>query len=114
MAARGRPKEPEGRRVNICAKFSEAEAEAVITASGSMGRSEWVRQLVLAELARQQVPAARANRRASTRRAATAAVVTFLEPEPITASADGEPCQHPKADRLKGRCRRCRTFVGFD
>lgn len=25
----------------------------------------------------------------------------------------GEECKHPKKDRLKGRCTRCRTFVGF-
>jgi hypothetical protein len=26
---------------------------------------------------------------------------------------DAAQCPHPKKDRLKGRCRRCRTFVGF-
>ena len=32
------------------------------------------------------------------------------EPEP---QQDAGQCSHPKADRLKGRCRRCRTFVGY-
>jgi hypothetical protein len=27
---------------------------------------------------------------------------------------DTGPCTHPKKDRLKGRCARCRTFVGYD
>lgn len=41
------------------------------------------------------------------------AAPTFLAAEDDQPRQDGGGCKHPKRDRLKGRCTRCRTFVGF-
>ena len=43
---RGRKPEPDGKRVTICAKFSEAEALAIDAARGDATRSAWLRSLV--------------------------------------------------------------------
>lgn len=49
-----RPKSPEGKRVTICAKFSEAQAGEIDTARGGMDRSEWLRLAALAAAGRQR------------------------------------------------------------
>jgi len=59
-----RPKTAEGKRVTICAKFSDDEASAVDTARGSMSRSEWLRLAALAAAERQRPPAGRIDRQA--------------------------------------------------
>lgn len=45
---RGRKKEPDGKRVTICAKVSEAEAALIDAARGTVSRSEWIRSAALA------------------------------------------------------------------
>ena len=102
-----RPKTPEGKRVTICARFSEAQAAEVDVARGTMSRSEWVRlaalaaALRLAALAaalRQQMPAGSIDRQAEVVRQNRRA-------------ANG-PCLHPKARINKGLCGACGTYVG--
>ena len=44
---RGRKKEPEGKRVTVCAKLSEAEAVEVDAARRGMSRSEYLREAAL-------------------------------------------------------------------
>lgn len=43
-----RTKTPGGKRVTICAKFSEAEEAAIDAARGTVNRSEWLRRAALA------------------------------------------------------------------
>jgi hypothetical protein len=43
----------------------------------------------------------------------TAPAVSFVAASPEQPQQDGKPCTHPKDARLKGRCTRCKTFVGF-
>lgn len=94
----GRPREPEGKRVTICAKFSETEAAAIDTARGHMNRSEWLRLAALAQAARNRAPAGYADRAADAVRQNHAA-------------AKGD-CPHPKARVNKGLCGACGHNVG--
>jgi hypothetical protein len=94
----GRPREPEGKRVTVCAKFSESEAAVIDTARGAMTRSEWLRRAVLAQAARGRPPAGYAGRAAGAVRENHAA-------------AKGD-CPHPKARINKGLCGACGTYVG--
>ena len=50
--------------------------------------------------------------RKSREKAAPAPV--FLAAENGHPPQDGQSCTHPKGARLKGRCTRCKTFVGFE
>lgn len=95
---RGRKKEPEGKRVTICAKFSEAEEAVIDTARGDMNRSEWLRLAALAAAERQRTPAGHVDREAEAVRQNLAA-------------AQGD-CGHPKARRNKGLCGACGTYIG--
>jgi len=70
-----RPKTPEGKRVTICAKFSEAQAAEIDAARGTMDRSEWMRLAALAATERQRPPARKP-------RADTAPPVAFQPPQP--------------------------------
>lgn len=78
-----RERTPDGKRVTICAKFSEAEAAQIDTARGLVTRSQWLRSAALA---------AGAIRRSR-------------------AAAPGD-CPHPKARVIKGFCGACGTHVG--
>ncbi len=103
-----RPKTPEGKRVTICAKFSEAQAAEIDAARGSMDRSEWLRLAALAAAGRQRTPARKP-------RTGTAPAVTFTAPldSPNARIALGvDPdCPHPKARINKGLCGNCGTNV---
>lgn len=87
IVVRGRKKEPAGKRVTLSFKVGEAEAKAIDAACGGAPRSEWLRAVVLA-------------------------AAGLLPPEPAPESAEPS-CRHPKSSVIKGRCTRCRTFVGF-
>ena len=93
-----RPKTPEGKRVTICARFSEAQAAEVDVARGTMSRSEWVRLAALAAAERQRPPAGSIDRQAEAVRQNRRA-------------ANGD-CPHPKARINKGLCGACGTYVG--
>lgn len=93
-----RPKSPEGKRVTICAKFSEAQAAEIDAARGHADRSEWLRQAALAAAERQRMPAGRTDRQADAVRQNLAA-------------ADGN-CPHPPKRVNKGLCGACGTYVG--
>jgi hypothetical protein len=93
-----RPESPDGKRVTICAKFSEAQAAAIDAARGHMMRSEWLRHAALAEAERQQAPAGHVDRQAEAVRQNLAA-------------ARGD-CPHPKARVNKGLCGACGRNVG--
>jgi hypothetical protein len=93
-----RPKTPEGKRVTICARFSEAQAAEIDAARGTMDRSAWVRLAALAAAERQRPPAGHVDRQAQAVRQNRAA-------------ANG-PCLHPKARINKGLCGACGTYVG--
>ena len=104
-----RPKSREGNSEQMCVKVSLGLLEQIDAKRGSQSRSDWGRAAFLAAIGRPSGPP-----RTRTRKTApTPAVpVTFREPE---LPADPEPaCTHPKSARLKGRCSRCKTFVGFD
>ncbi len=93
-----RPESPDGKRVTICAKFSEAQAAVIDTARGHMGRSEWLRLAALAAAEQQRPPAGHVDRQAEAVRQNHAA-------------AAGE-CPHPKARVNKGLCGACGRNVG--
>jgi hypothetical protein len=93
-----RPKTPDGKRVTICAKFSEAQAAEIDIARGHMDRGEWLRIAALAAAERQRPPAGHADRQTEAVRQNRAA-------------ANGD-CPHPKARINKGLCGACGTNVG--
>ena len=93
-----RPKTPEGKRVTICGKFSEAEAGQIDEARGMATRSQWLRSAALAAAERQRPPAGHADRQVQAVRQNRAA-------------ANGD-CPHPKARINKGLCGACGTYVG--
>ena len=93
-----RPKSPEGKRVTICAKFSEAQAAEIDAARGTIDRSEWMRRAALSAAERQRIPAGHFDRQAQAVRQNRAA-----------ASGD---CPHPKTRINKGLCGACGTYVG--
>ena len=55
---RGRKKEPEGKRVTISTKVSEADAAFIDAVRGDISRSEWLRRLLRAGI-RETVDAVR-------------------------------------------------------
>ena len=93
-----RPKTPEGKRVTICAKFSEAEAAQIDEARGMATRSQWLHSALLAAAERQRPPAGSIDRQAEAVRQNRRA-------------ANGD-CPHPKARINKGLCGACGTYVG--
>ena len=113
-----RPRSPDGRRHNICAKLNYAELAAVTAARGNTGLSELVRAAVLDAArvpGRKPLPTDAITITADDRmqQPGTGA---FVSRGKVSAFNVGtEPgCTHPKASVIKGRCSRCRTFVGFD
>ena len=106
---RGRKKEPEGKRVTFSFKVSEAEAAAIEAARDGMDRSEWLRLAALTAAGRK--PARRVQR---VKAAAPAPVAPAPMTVPFREPAAEPDCPHPKTARLKGRCTRCRTFVGYN
>ena len=93
-----RPKTPEGKRVTICAKFSDDEERVIDAARAAMSRSEWLRLAALAAAERQRPPAGSIDRAAEVVRQNRRA-------------ANGD-CPHPKARINKGLCGACGTYVG--
>ena len=93
-----KPRTPEGKRVTMSAKFSEAQAAEIDTARGHMDRSEWLRLAALAAAERQRAPAGRVDRQ-----------VEAVRENRIAAGSD---CPHPKARINKGLCGACGTYVG--
>lgn len=93
-----RTKTPDGRRVHMNVKFSEAEAELIDAARGIEDRGTWLRRAALAAAERQRQPAGTIDRQA-------AAVRENL------AAAQGD-CPHPPARINKGLCSACGTYVG--
>lgn len=93
-----RPQTPDGKRVTICAKFSEAEEVLIDTARGHMSRSEWLRLAALATADQERPPAGHMDRQAQAVRQNLAA-------------AKGD-CPHPKARVNKGLCGACGHNVG--
>lgn len=99
MPARpGRPRDPEGRRNNVCAKLSDAELAAVDEARGRLSVSEWVRLALVAETERQRSPAGQYGPQAM-----------FVEQNRAARNGD---CPHPPARVNKGLCGACGTHVG--
>jgi len=92
-----KPKTPEGKRVTVCTKFSEAEAEAIDVARGMATRSQWLRSAALAAAERRS-PAIHLNPPVHALRQ-------------VRAAEQGE-CPHPKARINKGLCGACGTNVG--
>jgi hypothetical protein len=92
-----RPRTAEGKRITICAKFSEAEAAQIDEARGMATRSQWLRSAVLAAAERQQPPTGHVDRQAHAVRQNRAA-------------ANGD-CPHPKARINKGLCGACGVSV---
>jgi hypothetical protein len=93
-----RPRTPEGKRVTMGAKFSEAQAAEIDAARGVMNRSEWLRHAALAATERQRAPAAHTDRQ-----------VQAVRQNRTAANGD---CPHPKARINKGLCGACGTYVG--
>ena len=112
----------------MSARFTDAEAEAIDAARGGVDRGPWLRLAALAAAGHKQPPADPLGIKIITDERmppGTAALISrgrdgvsvsafslgAGEPEP---QQDTDECSHPKKDRLKGRCARCRTFVGYD
>jgi hypothetical protein len=94
-----RPKSPEGKRVTICAKFSDAQADAIDAARGHMDRSEWLRQAALVAVERQRPPAGPHIDRAA----------EMVRQNRAAANGD---CPHPEVRINKGLCGACGINVG--
>ena len=94
-----KPRSPDGKRVTMGLKLSEADAKAIDAARGTASRSEWLRSAALAAVSGGQSAPAR-----------TLPVVS----EPVNRfTASPEPsCPHPKARIHKGLCGACGTNVG--
>lgn len=105
---------PKDIRQHLWFDVSEAEEAAIDTARGDISRSEWLRGVVLSaavESAKEPVTKTPAEHRRPVRRPQRG-----WKSRPVpAASAEPEtgPCPHPKSARLKGRCTRCRSFVGY-
>jgi hypothetical protein len=123
-----RPRSPEGKNENLCVRVSETLLAEIDAARGERSRSDWGRDAFLAALGHppgyagtvhgikiisdERMPPGTAAlvSRGLDGVAVSAFSLGAGEPEP---GQDAGLCPHPKSARLKGRCTRCRTFVGF-
>jgi len=105
-------------------RFSEPEAAEIDAARGNTDRSEWLRDAALSVArasGRKALPTDVITITADDRMPPGVIAMVSAGPDGTAVSAVGiriepEPrpdCPHPKSARLKGRCTRCRTFVGF-
>ena len=94
----------------MSARFTNAEAEEIDAARGSMDRSPWLREAALAAAGQQPagVPPTMPPAPA-TPRPRRPAPVRFREP-PAEPEAAAKNCKHPKV-RVKGSCPDCGTWV---
>ena len=121
-----RPKSREGNSEQLCIKVSLDLLAAIDAARGDQSRPDWGRDAFHAALEHsppdplgikiitdERMPPGTAALVSRDRDGVSVSAFSIGagEPEP---QQDAGQCPHPKKDRLKGRCTRCRTFVGFD
>lgn len=129
---RGRKKEPEGRRVQVCFKISQPEADLIDSLRGGLERGPWMRQAALSVARRdsgkprpvtvagieipliaddRQVPGTvtvvSAWREDDELKVSAASVVNIATDNP---SPRPRNCKHPKV-HVKGVCPDCKTYV---
>lgn len=110
---------PDGKRVTVAAKVSDGEAAVIDARCAALGitRSAWLRSLIEASLADvRDVGEAYGLRVRSDPEMppGTVALVSVGQPPVLMRNVtDGADCKHPKGSVIKGRCTRCRSFVGF-
>ena len=107
-----RPKSPEGRRVTMAMRLSEAEAAVINEARGAADRSEWLRAVSVAaaraELGeRVRLPSVSVN--------GLAAEAAKQDVRPVSVNGNDAspepPCKHPADYVDAGYCRKCGAEV---
>jgi hypothetical protein len=111
-----RTQTPDGKRVTICIKVSEPEAAVIDAARGTLTRSAWGRDALIAQSAG-RAPAvkpkrpARASQPATTRPAPTAAALAQERSRDLRDDPEPAPCPHayPDVKTIMGKrvCRKC-------
>ena len=112
-----RKQTPEGKRVTMGVKFSESEAEEIDAARGTANRSEWIREVCLTAARPPGLHPMPPQTETRGQRVKSGPPPSKPVPPPPPAPVrfrEAEPdCIHPTSAVIKGRCTRCRTFVGF-